>query len=60
MGLGIFFDEVIDDVAKVGIATGNEFLEGRIFEDEVAVAHGAFNFADGVADDAADADIGLG
>src|SRR6202795_2843018 len=60
MRLWIQADHEIVQAADHGIFAGGEFVELRIFEDEIALAHGAFHLNDAVAHHATEAGAGFG
>src|SRR5258708_35193264 len=60
MRFGIQADHEIVQRADDGIFAGGEFVELGIFENEIALAHGAFHLNDAVAHHATEAGAGLG
>src|ERR1700756_1222138 len=60
MRLRIQANHEIVEAADDGIFAGGEFVEFWIFEDEIALAHGAFHLNDAVAHHAAEAGAGFG
>src|ERR1700676_3056296 len=58
--LGIQTNHEIVQAADDGIFAGGEFVEFWIFEDEIALAHGAFHLDDAVAHHATEAGAGFG
>ena len=59
MRLWIQADHEIVQAADDGIFTGGEFMEFGIFENEIALAHGAFYLDDAVAHHATEARAGI-
>ena len=58
--LGVQAHDKVMQGANDGIVAGRQFMQLRIFEKEVALAHGAFHFHDAVTHQAAQARVRFG